>query len=142
MSVSTIFPVVPAASEEGSVLQDPGTQTYSAFAPGATSHSGIRINTDSTLDERQNASYIERATWLTGGSPSDYEVRATVVSGTIDGGDSTGAWLSLSSAREWYIQTETVETDTAGLTVSIRHAVNTSDSISFSVNLSAQEDTL
>ena len=69
--------------------------------------SGIRFNTDGTVDKRENASYTQisaASDWIIPNSaaPSDYEVR---VSGAPPGDaftNSTGAdgtWFTLDSAR-------------------------------------------
>lgn len=41
-----------------------------------------------------------RYNWLTGGTPSNYEVQATLVSGTFTSG-TTGSWLNLGTTRTW-----------------------------------------
>jgi hypothetical protein len=59
--------------------------------------------------------------WLLIGTNTDYECRATITSGGLTGGDSTGAWLSLGTTRMWYVHaTNTVVTCT--LTIEIRRA--------------------
>lgn len=119
-------------------LVNPGTQTYSSFVFNGTATSGIRIATDGKVYELTGAGASEAAIWLRSGTASVYEVRYTVVSGTIDSG-TTGVYLAISTDRDVSIQTEFEETDTAQLTVHIRHATNTSNAIQFTANLSAQQ---
>lgn len=50
-----------------------------------------------------------------------YEVRATIVSGTVDSGSSaTGSWLALSTTRSWNVQRATTGTKAVSLTIEIR----------------------
>ena len=66
-----------------SVLLNPGSQNYSHVNPGALATSGVRIATDRDVDERQASNYLDRDDWLEAtGTASDYEVRATVNSGS------------------------------------------------------------
>lgn len=51
-------------------------------------------------------------TWLLIGAASDYEVRATLNSGTLSSG-TTGVWLDCATSRTW---TVTRTTDAAGIT--------------------------
>ena len=59
--------------------------------------------------------------WVTPTSfASDYEVYATLVSGSLTGG-TTGAWLSLGTTRDWYVQeTANFGTETATLSFDVR----------------------
>lgn len=141
MSAITALSGVVAGSN-ASFLNNPGTQSYSHITFGGTCSNGIRVANDGKVYELDNGTATERATWLlSGGTASDYEVQYTVNSGTIDAG-TTGSYLALSTFRDAAIQTELVETDTANLTVTIRHATRTTDSISFTATLSATEDTI
>lgn len=73
--------------------------------------SGVCADQDSTLLE----------TWLLLGSASDYEVRATLLSGTLTSG-TVGAWLSLGSSRSW----SRVSNATVTIVIEIRDAVTLS----------------
>jgi hypothetical protein len=59
--------------------------------------------------------------WLLVGSASDYEVRVTIVSGTLTSG-TTGSWLSCGSDRNWSITSSVGKTTV--LTVEIRNAAS------------------
>ena len=124
----------------GSALEDPGTLNYSSIAIGSTARSGIKVDADTYLYENKNSVFTQDDQWLKWGDPGDYEVRFTFVSGTRDFGAAAGVWLVLSVDREIGIQTETVETDTAEVTVEIRRVAATGDIITFTCNLSAQQD--
>jgi hypothetical protein len=89
---------------------------------------GWRFNVDGTVD-RMNSSTASNTGWAynhdwgtpTGGSPGDdYEIKATLNSGTIDAGDSTGSWLALSTLRRWEVSRTSLGTDTANITIDIR----------------------
>lgn len=53
------------------------------------------------------------------GAPGSYECRADVVFGSVTG-DSTGAWLALTSTRVWTLSRSTPGFQAARITVSIR----------------------
>ena len=60
--------------------------------------------------------------WITpkASAPSDYEVRATLNSGTLTSG-TTGSWLALTSNRSWTLTQATVgAADQVDLTIEIR----------------------
>jgi hypothetical protein len=51
---------------------------------------------------------------------SDYEAKATPITGFFDGGSGTG-WVALSSTREWYKTTSSAgESDVCEFTIEIR----------------------
>lgn len=74
--------------------------------------------------------------WLIGGSASDYEVRADIVSGSLSSG-TTGSWLPLSSSRFWNLTRTVIGSINCQMTVRIRHAVSTVELASCSVLLTA-----
>ena len=65
---------------------------------------------------------LDAGDWISpkASAPSDYEVQATLVSGTLSTG-TTGSWLALSSNRSWTLQRVTVGVATqVTLTIEIR----------------------
>jgi hypothetical protein len=65
---------------------------------------------------------VDQGDWIDpkANAPSDYEVQATLVSGTLSTG-TTGSWLALSSNRSWTLQRVTVGAATqVTLTIEIR----------------------
>lgn len=65
--------------------------------------------------------------WLASyASPSNYEVYATLQSGTLFSG-TTGSWLALSSDREWSVRDAVPDSisETAVLSLQIRNALTT-----------------
>ena len=65
---------------------------------------------------------VDQGDWISpkASAPSDYEVQATLVSGTLSTG-TTGSWLALSSNRSWTLQRVTVGVATqVTLTIEIR----------------------
>ena len=53
---------------------------------------GYRLNTSGIVESLKNTTYATLATWLTVGTASNYECRATLNSGTLTSG-TTGSWL-------------------------------------------------
>jgi hypothetical protein len=74
--------------------------------------------------------------WLLSGAASSYEVRATVVSGTV-GGSVTGSWISLSASPAWSISAGENEVVTATIFVEIRRVGTTTVLASATVFLTA-----
>jgi hypothetical protein len=64
---------------------------------------------------------IDQGDWISPKAlaPSDYEVRASIVSGSLTSG-TTGSWLALTSNRTWTVSRDTVGTSTCVFTVEIR----------------------
>lgn len=126
-----------------SLLTDPGNQSFSNVTFSADARNGLRIATDGDVDEIDTGpTYTDRGDWYAAGATSsDYEVFVTNSGDALAFG-TLSTWLPLSSSQLWYLEVSPVATETCTLTVTIRHAVNTSDSISFTVDLSAFADTL
>ena len=61
----------------------------------------VRLNSDGYVYHGDNASYTQQYKWLQSGANTDFEVYATLVSGSISG--TTGAWLSLGTTRDWSV---------------------------------------
>jgi hypothetical protein len=65
---------------------------------------------------------VDAGDWISpkAAAPSDYEVQATLVGGTLSTG-TTGSWLALTSNRSWTLQRVTVgAADQVDLTIEIR----------------------
>ena len=59
--------------------------------------------------------------WLVSGAASDYDVRATVVSGAVNGSsDPTGTWLNLGTSRTWQRRQTALGFSSVSLLVEIR----------------------
>lgn len=81
---------------------------------------GYRLTSGGQTEERLNNSYNNIGQWCTPTSQaSNYEVFATLVYGTLNSGV-TGAWLALSSNREWNTFANAGGYETAQITVQIR----------------------
>ena len=78
--------------------------------------------------------------WVTPTSfASDYEVYATLVSGSLTGG-TTGAWLSLGTTREWYVEETGSGTSLATLSFDVRKIGTTTVLDTWTINLEATVD--
>lgn len=64
---------------------------------------GYQLTNTGVVNELDNgaASFLE--SWLSSGSPSDYQVRVTDIGGGLTGGSGTGSWLSLGTTRQWWV---------------------------------------
>lgn len=75
--------------------------------------------------------------WLVSGSAGDFEVRATVTSGSLTSG-TTGSWLSLGSAVTWSLVQTGVGGTSAVLLIQIRDASSLSVLDSANITLDAE----
>lgn len=78
--------------------------------------------------------------WLRAGAAADYEVRATLISGTVSSG-TTGAWQSLATTRQWSRNRTTIGSSSCALTIEIRRAVDSVVVTTATITLSANVDT-
>ena len=85
-----------------------------------TCYSGVSVNSDgnvywigTTGPGNINLTDEDKGSYIDGGSTSDFWVRCTVNSGTLDAGsDSTGVWLACTTTRNWYVR-DTSQDDVA-----------------------------
>lgn len=77
--------------------------------------------------------------WVRGGSPSDFEMFATVTSGSLTSG-TTGSWIDGSSNRDWTaVRTnDAAGTDTAIFTLDVRRKGTSHNLASATITLNAQ----
>jgi hypothetical protein len=57
--------------------------------------------------------------WLKGGIASNYEIMATLISGTVTG-DAFGSWLNLGTSRVWSLTETGIGTKLGSITLQIR----------------------
>lgn len=95
-----------------------------------------RLGSDGDVYESNTLGTVSLETWLDGGSSSDFEVRATLNSGTLSSG-ATGSWLSLSSDREWSVTRTTLGSASAELLIEIRNATTQAVLTSATITLTA-----
>lgn len=82
----------------------------------------VRLNSDGYCYHGDNASYTSQYKWLQSGTNTDFEVYATLTSGSITG--TTGSWLSLGTTRDWSAVDSVAEGDSvsAEIILQIRNA--------------------
>lgn len=87
----------------------------------ANAQANYRLNSNGAIEmyREQDGIYSSIGTWLVIGANSDYEARATVLSGSLSSG-TTGSWLALSTTREWARARTTVGTASCSFTLEIR----------------------
>lgn len=131
------MPLTPFTLMTGAVKPDPdanvSNQTIESEVvdpPDTTVTSGYKLLYAASFGkaQRKNAAgdaYTDiSGDWeLSGRDGSEYDVKATLNSGTPDGSsDSTGVWLSLDTTRTWEITRTNVGANNINLTVEIRDA--------------------
>jgi len=82
-------------------------QSITSLDPMGTRTAGYRLNTSGIAESRVQAAYSTIETWLVVGAASDYEVRATLVTGDALTSGAVGTWQALSASREWLISATT-----------------------------------
>lgn len=110
------------------VYMEGGAAAYTAFgADDATV--GVEVNSDGFFKMNESIigaeSYANQFQWKLQGAAGDYEVRATLDSGSLTSG-TTGSWLACSTTRTWVRQRTANGTSSAQLTIEIRRV---SDSV-------------
>lgn len=114
-----------ASAPPGTVNLDGHSVTHSQ---PSTCYAGYRFTTGGTVEKRgpneTDYTQIDTSDWLDpkDDAPDLYEIKCTVNSGSVLG-DNTGAWLALTSDREWY-RSDIASVGgalTADLTIEIRH---------------------
>lgn len=80
------------------------------------------LQNDGNIMQRVGSSLTDIGDWINNASHvSEYEVRATVTSGSV-GGSATGSWLSLASTQSWSRGAALSSIQTAVLLIEIRRA--------------------
>lgn len=125
-----------------STAEDPGATvtinngTVSNVQVGASSTASITFNSNGTVSSVGNvATYT--TDWIdpTSAAPDDYQIRATISSGTMTSG-TFGSWLALTSNRTWSKTQFTVGSSSAQVLFEIRKgsgSVLDSGTITFNV---------
>ena len=75
---------------------------------GANASASWRIDSDGVIYEGFNGSYSGAYTW-TGDAVANYEVRATILSGSTPTGTATGSWKVCSVDRDWTVTDTTFD---------------------------------
>ena len=98
------------------------------------------LNSDGRAQKVENSSTSDiSGEWLVAGANSDFEVYATVDSGTLTSGP-TGSWVSLSTSRVWTLTRGTVGLSSVDLTIEIRRASDAVVVDSATITLTAEVD--
>lgn len=95
-------------------------QSITSLGPTGTLTAGYRLNASGIAESLVQAAYTTIETWLVIGAASDYEVRATLVTGDALTYGTVGTWQALSSSREWRISTPTPGAKLSELLIEIR----------------------
>ena len=115
--MSGIMMMLAGGVRRGATLPSTMTVTDERTTPSTAS---FTLNTSGLYSSVGNQASVS-GVWKQGPESSNYEVRATVISGSPSG--TTGSWLSLSSSRTWSVSDSTGSGPiTASLTIEIRDA--------------------
>jgi len=123
---------------KGGVVISVTDQTISDFTGGARSAStGYRLTSGGQADGLVNVTWSNLEQWCTPTSAaSDYEVLATVVTGSLSSG-TTGSWLALSSTQTWTRTASVGTSQFCSFTVQIRKIGTSTVLDSATINLEA-----
>lgn len=84
----------------------------------ATVYATYTLESDGDIVKNEDSTIVDMGDWITPKSRmTDYEVRATIVSGSVEGGV-TGSWLDFSTDRFWTKS----DPGTVEMTIEIRDA--------------------
>ena len=120
---SQVEPVATVVTVSGQTI------AYNDTAAPWSAYAHLKVATDGNVYEGEGTSatpsYVQIDTgtdWIRPTAANDglYEVRATIISGSVTG--TTGSWLTLDTDRVWYVN-ETVDgsATTASFTIEIRY---------------------
>ena len=117
----------------------------STHAPtDATATAGVRALRSGYVQELVNgvtwANQNAGTEWIDNNAADigdSYEVKLTLTSGTTPSGPTLGAWHTISSTRQWTLTRVIYGVDTFSGTMEIREIANTSNSVSASVTITA-----
>jgi hypothetical protein len=101
---------------------------------------GYSVRSDSFVYQAANAigTYSQFEQWASiGATPANYDVRATLNSGTTPAGSAVGSWLQLNADRTWSLTSSPGNTQTCDLTIEIRPTGGGSTLATASVTLTA-----
>lgn len=123
---------------KSSVVISVTDQTISDFTGGARSAStGYRLTSGGQADGLVNVTWSNLEQWCTPTSAaSDYEVLATLVTGSLSSG-TTGSWLALSSTQTWTRTASVGTSQFCSFTVQIRKTGTSTVLDSATINLEA-----
>lgn len=125
-----------------SVVINITSRTVSKITVGGAATATYTIDNDGTV---RNHNLTNLETWLggTGGVASNYEVRATLTSGTTPTSGTLNSWLSCGTDRNWSNSNSAQDgsTVTSTLTVEIREASTGTVKDSASIIINATSET-
>lgn len=118
------------------------TLIYVSLVP-EHAYAGYRLDSDGKVytAEGPGLAFVERANWVTPlGDAADFEVLATLSSGTLTGGATGLPWQPLTSDRSWWCSRTSFGTQNAVLSISIRDAATQTiqDTATISLNTTAE----
>jgi len=124
----TVWPLTLITNQ--SVIRTASTATQATYT----------LNTSGIVQKSEGGTTTTLETWLLAGASSDYEVRATVSSGTTPTGSATASWLSLSSTQAWTLQDAVVDGIplTCVLLVEIRDVATNTVQTSASITITSE----
>ena len=117
--------VVASGSGSGGGVGSVQISDWSIAAVGnVLQESAVRLNALGFVRKGVNGAYTTLETWLLSGAASDYDVRATEVTGTVTSG-TIGTWENLGTQRTWTLEdaTQDFEGVLCSLLLEIRQAV-------------------
>jgi hypothetical protein len=110
-----------------------GSVSITDQSPAGNPTALYKLSSDGNVYDQSNA-LLEG--WLFSGVAGDFQVRATLTSGTLTSG-TTGSWLALSTSRSWSCTAPLGGSKNATLTIEIRDASSLTVLDSATVTLSA-----
>lgn len=129
-----------AGSGGGPLIQLTTPRTISFTSGGVTARAGYGLDPDSYVYTAANSAgtYSQSEQWDSiPSTTSNYEVRATLVSGNTPAGSALATWLVVSSFRSWMLTATAGNLLTCVLTVEVRDTATSTVRATASVTLTA-----
>lgn len=122
-----------------SVVVNDATYSSLALSPDDSSITVSFTNTGLVQISQNSFPSVTQYTWLLSGAASDYQIRATLNSGTLTSGV-TGSWLNFGQSWNVTRTTNVVGTSTATITIEIRDVATSTVQDSGVITLNAVVD--
>ena len=92
------------SAEPADVIRVPTRTITTQFVSGGSGNAGVEFQSDGDIVAVSGTPSSALGDWIDpkSSAPGDYEIRATLISGTVTSG-TIGTWQALTSNRQWFI---------------------------------------
>lgn len=136
-----MLPMLPPSLFDSDTITSPLPAAVVRSQVGGTATATYTLNSDGHVwrNTTSGDATTQGPSWLVPNLNSGlYEVAATLISGSISTGDTSGSYFALSTSRSWTKTTNVVGSNTAVVSLSIRHIGTTSILVTTQITLDVE----